>query len=62
MKGGDMDTSEVGKLSFKEFFHGESKNIEFKSELPKKSERYVKTVIAFANTGGGKLIIGIDDE
>ncbi len=57
-----MDTSEVGKLSFKEFFHGESKNIEFKSELPKKSERYVKTVIAFANTGGGKLIIGIDDE
>ncbi|MCI8311807.1 MAG: ATP-binding protein, partial [Lachnospiraceae bacterium] len=41
---------------------GESTNIEFKVEVPKKSERYIKSVIAFANTAGGKIIIGVDDE
>lgn len=40
---------------------GESKNIEYKSVLPDKSEKYIKTVVAFANTQGGKLIIGVDD-
>ena len=43
-------------------FSGESKNIEYKVTLPDKSERYMKTVIAFANTQGGKLIIGVDDK
>ena len=41
---------------------GESKNVEFKAALPKDSERYIKTIIAFANTQGGKLIIGVDDK
>jgi len=41
---------------------GESHNIEFKAEVPKKSEKYIKSVIAFANTSGGKIIIGVDDE
>lgn len=41
---------------------GESFNIEFKVEVPKKSEKYVKSVVAFANTSGGKIIIGVDDE
>ena len=40
---------------------GESSNLEFKVEIPKKSEKYIKSVIAFANTAGGKIIIGIDD-
>lgn len=31
---------------------GESKNVEWKEMLPKNSEKYVKTVIAFANTQG----------
>lgn len=43
------------------FFKGESKTVEFKAKLPDKSETYMKTIIAFANTSGGKLIIGIDD-
>lgn len=30
--------------------------------LPKSSDKYVKTIIAFANTQGGQLIIGIDDD
>ena len=42
-------------------FSGESKNIEYKVVLPDKSEKYMKTIVAFANTQGGKLIIGVDD-
>ena len=41
---------------------GEFANIEFKREVPQKSEKYIKSVIAFANTAGGKIVIGIDDE
>lgn len=41
---------------------GESANIELKAEVPKKSEKYIKSVVAFANTAGGKIIIGVDDE
>lgn len=43
-------------------FSGETKNIEYKVALPDKSEKYMKTIVAFANTQGGKLIVGIDDE
>lgn len=43
-------------------FSGESKNIEYKVTIPDKSEKYMKTVVAFANTQGGKLVIGIDDK
>jgi len=37
---------------------GENKRVEFKEQLPK-NESIVKTVIAFSNTSGGKLIVGI---
>ncbi|MEN1760737.1 ATP-binding protein [Anoxynatronum sibiricum] len=40
---------------------GEGKNIEFKEELPG-SQAIAKTVIAFSNTAGGKLIIGVTDQ
>lgn len=40
---------------------GESKTLELKQKLPK-HEQIVKTVIAFANTSGGKLIIGVNDD
>ena len=43
-------------------YSGESKNIEYKITLPDKSEKYMKTIVAFANTQGGKLIIGVDDK
>lgn len=41
---------------------GESKIIEFKESLPEKSNKYMKTVIGFANSYGGKLIFGINDK
>jgi ATP-dependent DNA helicase RecG len=44
-----------------EIQQGESKTLEFKQQPPK-GEQLAKTLIAFANTSGGKLIIGVDDE
>lgn len=45
-----------------EILAGESNSIEFKVCQPEKSIKYMKSVIAFANGKGGKIIFGIDDE
>lgn len=37
---------------------GESATLEFKESLPSDSKKYLKTIIAFANTSGGKLVVG----
>jgi len=39
---------------------GENKRLELKEKLPS-NETIVKTVIAFSNTSGGKLVIGVND-
>ncbi len=49
-------------MTIEEILYGESKNVEFKAMLPKDSIKYIKTIIAFANTQGGQLIIGVDDK
>ena len=48
-------------MLYKEDF-GEGKNIEFKREIPKRHEKLLKDVIAFSNSTGGKIFIGIEDE
>ena len=48
-------------MTIEEILAGESKNIEFKESLPEKSIKYMKTIVAFANGLGGKLIIGVQD-
>jgi ATP-dependent DNA helicase RecG len=40
---------------------GEGKMVEFKRELPS-GEQIAKTVVAFSNTSGGRLFVGIDDK
>jgi len=40
---------------------GEGKTIEFKENLPSKNQ-IAKTVVAFSNTAGGKIILGIVDK
>lgn len=45
----------------KEIQKGESKILELKEKLPKNTN-IAKTVIAFSNTAGGKLIIGVNDK
>ena len=48
-------------MTLGEIKKGESKNIEFKVQLPDDSKKYMKTIVAYANTSGGKIIIGVDD-
>lgn len=48
-------------MTLDEIKKGESKNIEFKVQLPDDSKKYMKSIVAFANTSGGKLVIGVDD-
>ena len=42
-------------------FSGESVNVEYKVAVPKDSAKYMKTVVAYANGRGGKIIFGVDD-
>lgn len=46
---------------WQEIQQGEGKTLEFKQQLPK-GDQLAKTLVAFANTSGGKLIIGVDDQ
>ena len=48
-------------MTVKDIISGESEFIEFKQEVPKKSEVYMKTVVAFANGSGGKIVFGVED-
>lgn len=45
----------------KDFF-GESKNVEFKREIPRNYEKFLKDIIAFSNSTGGQAVVGIEDE
>ena len=40
---------------------GENGALEFKEARPKDSLKFTKTVVAFANGKGGRLIFGIED-
>lgn len=40
-------------MTIEEILVGESKNVEFKETLPEKSNKYMKTLVAFANGHGG---------
>ena len=48
-------------MTIEDIVSGESEYIEFKQEVPKKSEVYMKTVVAFANGSGGKIVFGVED-
>ena len=52
----------VGDEVIQKTFFGESKNIEFKREIPGNHEKLLKDVIAFSNSTGGKVILGIEDD
>ena len=49
-------------MTIEEIMRGESKNVEFKEFLPDKSMKYMRSVIAFANGTGGKIVFGVSDE
>lgn len=49
-------------MTIEEILAGESKNVEFKVERPKDSLKYIKSVIAFSNGKGGKIVFGVTDD
>ena len=49
-------------MRIEDIMAGESKNVEFKEALPDKSIKYMKSVVAFANGSGGRIIFGISDK
>lgn len=49
-------------MTREEILAGESKNVEFKVSRPEKSIKYMKSVVAFTNGKGGRIVFGIDDE
>ena len=49
-------------LTVEEILAGESKNVEFKVQRPKDNTKYMKTVVAFANGDGGRIVFGVDDK
>lgn len=46
----------------KEIKAGESSTLEFKETLPTEDKKYLKTVVAFANSKGGRIVFGIKDD
>ena len=42
-------------------FGGESTNVEYKQDIPEDHLKFIKTVVAFANGRGGKLVFGVED-
>ena len=40
---------------------GESSTLEYKKQIPEDHTKFLKTVVAFANGNGGRIIFGIDD-
>ena len=48
-------------MTIEEIKNGETSNIEYKVDIPQNSLKYIKTVVAFANGRGGKVIFGIEN-
>ena len=44
-----------------EIAQGENVALEFKEARPKDSLKYLKTVVAFANGRGGRILLGVED-
>lgn len=41
---------------------GEYETVEYKQDIPKDKDKYLKTAVAFANGAGGKLIFGVEND
>ncbi len=60
MEGGYIDDFEVSMLE--EIAKGETNKLEFKADLPAEHKKFIKTVVAFANSSGGRLLFGVRDD
>lgn len=49
-------------MTIEEIKHGETDTLEFKREFPSKDTKLMKTVVAFSNCHGGRIVFGVDDD
>ena len=49
-------------MTIEEILGEESKNLEYKGERPAKGKSYMKSVVAFSNGVGGKIVFGIEEK
>ncbi len=53
---------DVGPADIEEFLRrGENEQVEFKQDVSKKPQEFLETLISFANTEGGFVFVGVDD-
>lgn len=48
-------------MNAEEWKKGKYETVEYKVDIPEDKGKYLKTVVAFANGAGGKLIFGVKD-
>ena len=58
----DKIVEKTGDTMTENKLYGESQNIEFKREIPNNHVKFLKDVIAFSNSSGGKIMLGIEDD
>ena len=60
MEDGYVDDFEISMLE--EISKGETNKLEFKADLPAEHKKFIKTVVAFSNSTGGRILFGIRDD
>lgn len=53
----DFESSMLEDISM-----GESNKLEFEGDLPQEHKKFIKTVVAFSNGSGGRILFGIKDD
>lgn len=48
-------------MTIEEILSGESKEVEYKENVPANSKKFTKTAVAYANCAGGLLVFGVED-
>lgn len=48
-------------MTLDEIRKGEHESIEYKQDIPLDKDKYLKTAVAFANGGGGRLVFGVEN-
>ena len=45
-----------------EIQNGESRTLEYKATLPQDTQKWIKSIVAFANGAGGKFVLGVNNK
>ncbi len=48
-------------MTIDEILRGESKEIEYKEDVPSNSRKYTRTAAAYANCAGGRIVFGVEN-